>query len=98
MVDRPFGGCSARCAHAWLYALRQCQGADERVRAARPGPGPSGADLYAARRARRKVSDLARRQAVSSAEYWRVGAEGGTGQGYREAVPARSEFRAARRI
>ena len=43
---------------------------------------------YAARRSGREISDAARRQAVPAAEYRLLGAEGGGGQGHRQAVPA----------
>ena len=64
---RSFRRNSARRNRAWLFALWQRQGAHDRLESARPDPGASGADLYAASGSRRRLSDLARRQAIPCA-------------------------------
>ena len=88
VVDRSVGRHPARRAQARLRALRQRQGAHERLGPARSDPGASRADLHAARRTGREISDAARRQAVPPAEHRLLGAEGRGRQGHRQAVPA----------
>ena len=88
VVDRSLRRHPARRDEARLHALRQRQGAHERVRPAGSDPGAPRADLHAARRSGREISDAARRQAVPAAEYRLLGAEGGGRQGHRQAVPA----------
>ena len=88
-----------RVAHgARLHPLRQRQGARHCVEPAGSDPGASRADLHAAARSRREVSDAARREAVPRAEYRLHGAEGGGRQGHRQAVPAHPHLRPPGRI
>ena len=63
LVDRFVRRHPARGAEAQLRALRQRQGAQNAFGLPDPIPDAPRADLYAARRAGRQVSDLARRQA-----------------------------------
>ena len=98
MVDRPVGRHPARRAQARLRALRQRQGAHERLRPAGPDPGAPRADLHAARRAGVEVSDPARRQAVPAAEYRPHRAEERGRQGHRQAVPAHPLVRPSGRV
>ena len=67
--DRSLGRHPARRDRARLHPLRQRQGARECVRPARRHPDAPRADLHAAARAGRQVSDAAERQAVPDAEY-----------------------------
>ena len=65
---RSFRRHPARGDRARLLALRQRQGAHDCLESARSDPGPSRADLHAASRSRRQLSDLAGRQAVPRAQ------------------------------
>ena len=85
---RPVGRHPARGDEARLHALRQRQGARERVRPARRDPGASRADLHAAAGSRRQVSDAAQRAAVPHAQRGLRRAEGCGGEGHRQGVPA----------
>ncbi len=98
MVDRPVRRHPARGDEARLRALRQRQGAHERLRSAGSDPGASRADLHAARRARAEISDAARRQAVPAAEHRLHRAEDRGRQGHRQAVPAHPLLRPSGRI
>ena len=95
---RPFRRHPARGDRARLLALRQRQGAHDRLESAGSDPGPSRTDLYAAARSRRQISDAAGRQAVPRTQYRLYRAEGRRRQGHRQAVSADPEFRPAGRI
>ena len=90
LVDRPVGRHPARRDRARLHPLRQRQGPRQRVRPAGRHPDAPRADLHAAARSGREVSDAAECAAVPHAEYRLRRAEGGGREGHRQAVPARS--------
>ena len=92
------GGVQRVCHEAWLRAVRQRQGAHECLRPAGSDPGAPRADLLAAHRPCRQISDPARCQAVPAAQYRLLGAEGRGRQGHRQAVPAHPLLRPAGRI
>ena len=98
VVARPVGRHPARRADARLRSLRQRQGAHECVRTARSDSGPSRADLYAARRSGREISDAAGCQAVPPAQYRLLRAEGRGGEGDRQAIPAHPLLGSSRRV
>ena len=98
LVDRPVGRHPARRDRARLHPLRQRQGARQCVRPAGRHPDAPRADLHAAARAGRQVSDAAERRAVPDAERRLRRAEGGGGQGHRQAVPAHPHLRPPGRI
>ena len=83
---------------AWLFTLRQRQGAHGCLEPTRSHPGTSRADLYTSDRPGLEVSDVARRQAVPSAEYRLLSAKAGRGQRYRQVVPADRLVRSPGRI
>ena len=66
---RSLGRHPARRDRARLLALRQRQGAHDRVESAGPDPGAPRGDLHVAARSRRELSDAAGRQAVPRAQY-----------------------------
>ena len=83
---RPFRRNPARGDRAWLFALRQRQGAHDRLESARSDSRAPRTDLHAASGSRRRLSDLAGRQAVPRAQYRLHRAEGGRRQRHRQAV------------
>ena len=87
VVDRPLGRHPARRDEARLHPLRQRQGARQCVRPAGRHSGAPRADLYAAARTGREVSDAAERTPVPHAQCRLRRAEGRGGEGDREAIP-----------
>ena len=78
---RPLRRHPARRHRARLHALRQRQGAHDRLEPAGSHSGAPRADLHAKARSRREVSDAAGRPAVPDAQSRLHGAEGGRRQG-----------------
>ncbi len=96
--DRPLRRHPARGDGARLHPLRQRQGARECVEPAGSDSGAPRADLHAAARPGRQVSDAAGRQAVPRAEYRLLRAEGGGGEGDRQELPDHPHLRPAGRV
>ena len=95
VVARSFGRHPARGDRARLLALRQRQGAHGRLESSRSRSGLSRTDLYAASRPRRRLSDLAGRQAVPRAQYRLLRAKGRGRSRHIKAVPADPQLRPA---
>ena len=98
VVDRSFGWHPARRHRAWLQSVWQRQGARARLEPAGSDPGPSRADLHAAARPRRQISDAAGCPAVPRAQSRLLRTEVGGRPRCRQAVSVDPELRTTGRV